>query len=65
MRTMFMSIDGEYGDAEDLITFDPARLSDSQWETVEGLGGFDRYRYVQAILDDDTEEQARVLGEDI
>ena len=55
MRKMFVSIDGEYGDAEDLITFDPSRLSDLQWETVGELSHFDRYRYIEAILSDDSE----------
>ena len=50
MRKMFVSIDGEYGDAEDLITFDPSRLSDLQWETVGELSHFDRARYIEAIL---------------
>jgi hypothetical protein len=55
MRKMFVSIDGEYGDAEDLITFDPARLEEYQWQILGELSHFDRYKYVEAILSDDSE----------
>jgi hypothetical protein len=64
MSKMFVSIDGEYGDAEDLITFNGDRLTERQWDIVGELSHFDRYKYIDAILNDDSEVIAEYEGEE-
>lgn len=50
--TAWVSDDGSYG-AGDLLTFDPDRLTDSQWDTLGELSDYSRIDYVQAILNGD------------
>lgn len=62
---MAVNEDGDYGSADDLFTFDYGDLNEEQWEHVRELDGWDRRIYIEACVDNDTEEQARILGEDI
>lgn len=55
---MFVSIDGEYGSADDLREFEYGRLTDKQWTNVANLHENDRHRYISAILDNDPDEIA-------
>ena len=62
---MFVSVDGEYGSAVDLIQFTQGDLTDEEWDNVRALEGFERYRYIQALLDNEPAEViAFILGED-
>ena len=62
---MYVDADGQYGPAEDLIQFKYGDLTQEQWDNVAELDGYDRLRYVQAVLDNDPLEQAYILGEDL
>lgn len=55
---MFVSIDGEYGSADELREFRHGQLTDKQWELVANLHENDRHRYISAILDNDLDELA-------
>lgn len=59
---MFCSRDGSYGDAEEILIFEHGDFSERQWEIIDGLGDYDRYRYVWAVLNDDEEEIAEYEG---
>lgn len=61
---MFVSIEGLYGTSAGLIQFSYGDLNEEQWEIAHELDGLDRHRYIQAVLDNDTEEIAQILGED-
>lgn len=52
---MYVSVDGDYGSAIELITFEFGQLTAEQWDTVAELDGLDRSRYIQAVLDNDSE----------
>jgi hypothetical protein len=62
---MFVDENGQYGSAGDMILLEYGQLTELQWQVVSELDGFDRYRYIQAVLDNDPLEQAYILGEDI
>lgn len=57
---MFCSQDGSYGDGSDILLFKAADLSVRQWEIMESQSDYDRYLYVQAILEDDKDEITRL-----
>lgn len=62
---MYVDADGQYGSAEGIVLFDHGQLTAEQWEAVDQLDGFDRIRYIEAVLDNDPLEMAYILGEDI
>jgi hypothetical protein len=55
---MFVSIDGLYGSAEDILKFNHGALTEEQWLRMEQLHDTDKHRYVTAILDNDPDELA-------
>lgn len=61
---MFVTSEGLYGSAQELRQFSYGDLSQLQWEVAQELDGFDRYCYINAVIDGDDEEIARILGED-
>ena len=61
---MYVDADGQYGSAWEILEFQYGQLTTEQWANVHVLDGYDRSSYIQAVLDNDTEEQARILGED-
>ena len=62
---MYVDADGQYGSAWELIQFKYGDLTQEQWDNVAELDGYDRVRYIQAVLDNDPLEQAYILGEDL
>ena len=62
---MYVDADGQYGSAWELVQFEHGQLTAEQWQTVEELDGYDRLRYIQAVIDNDPLEIAYILGEDI
>jgi hypothetical protein len=62
---MFVDENGQYGSAADMILLEYGQLTEEQWEVVSELDGFDRFRYIQAVLDNDELEISYILGEDI
>ena len=48
----WVTADGTYG-VGGIVVFNPDKLSDEQWETLDSLGDNDRYDYVIAILNGD------------
>ena len=61
---MYIDADGNYGSAWETREFEHGQLTELQWEVVAELEGYDRFRYITAVLDNDTEEIANILGED-
>lgn len=57
---MYCSQDGSYGDGSDILLFKQEDLTVRQWEIMESQSDYDRYLYVQAILEDDKDEIARL-----
>ena len=62
---MYVDADGNYGSAWETVEFEYGQLTELQWQVVAELDGYDRLRYIQAVLDNDPLEQAYILGEDI
>lgn len=48
----FVSMDGDYG--QGIVVFDPAALTDMQWERVADMHESDRSVYIVAVLQNDT-----------
>lgn len=48
----YVSVDGNYG--QGVVVFDPAALTDMQWERVTNMHDNDRAVYIVAILQNDT-----------
>ena len=61
---MYVDADGQYGSAWETREFRYDQLTTEQWATVHELDGYDRFRYISAVLDNDAEEQAHILGGD-
>lgn len=55
---MYVDADGQYGSAWETRQFQYDALNDKQWEMVEVLDGYDRFRYISAVLDNDADELA-------
>jgi hypothetical protein len=60
---MFVNEDGGYGAANDMFTFEYGDLTEEQWDNVRALDERDRFDYIAACVNRDTEEQARILGD--
>ena len=55
----YVSSDGNYG-GDYPIVFEYEDLTDKQWELMSELGDTDRYEYVLAIIENDTENIASI-----
>ena len=62
---MYIDADGQFGSAWELRQFEHGDLTEEQWATLAELDGYDRFRYVEAVLDNDPLEIAYILGEDV
>ena len=61
---MYVDADGQYGSAWEIRQFEYGQLTTEQWANVHEMDGYFRFNYIVACIDGDTEEQARILGED-
>ena len=61
---MYVDADGQYGSAWEIRQFEHGQLTEEQWATVALLDGHDRFRYISAVLDNDTDELAYFEEED-
>jgi hypothetical protein len=52
----YVDQDGQWGWANDLITFDRDSFNTMQWERLQELDGSDRYAYASAVLGGDHQE---------
>ena len=57
---MFVNLDGLYGSAWELLTFEHGQLTERQWRNVDQLDGEDLFNYVHSIIKGDGEESARL-----
>ena len=48
--TAWVSEDGSFSYNNQLITFDPAQLTEKQWETLDGLSDYDRIEYAMSVI---------------
>jgi hypothetical protein len=62
---MYIDADGQYGSAWETREFEYGQLTEVQWRVVAELDGYDRFRYITAVLDNDPLEIANILGEDV
>jgi|TARA_B110000879_G_C10708698_1_gene332019 hypothetical protein len=50
---MYVDADGQYGSAWEMIQFEHGRLDEAQWDRIYELDGYDRLKYIKAILEED------------
>lgn len=51
---MYVDADGQYGSAWETREFRHDALTAEQWDTAAELDGYERFRYISAVLDNDT-----------
>lgn len=50
----YVTADGTFG-VGDFLVFDESKLTSAQWEVVDMIGDNDRYEYIRAIIEGDSE----------
>lgn len=63
MTEAYVTADGNYG-GDEVLVFDPNKLTDMQWEILTDLSDRDRLGYVQAILSGN-EERVKELEQEL
>lgn len=62
LTTAFVTQYGEWGQEQELIIFNPAQLTDEEWETLSDLPDNVKLSYAIACMDGD-KETAKILSE--